>query len=135
MQNVVDYIQKNVLRDRSKALTPILTNLFNEIIKEVYDFHDWRFLQEQATKVLEKDKTEYDLSGNNQDLGRIVKVYYSDKMTPLEDYDDTEFHRTVFNQISGSTPYCYVPLKRPNPFTWKVRIYPCSHPQSIVGQK
>jgi hypothetical protein len=126
MLNPIEFIQKNILRDPSPILTPILTGLFNEILKEVYDYHDWRFLQEDATKTLETDKTEYDLSGNNQDLERIVGIYYGEEMDELEEYSNKEFYRRIFNKIPNSTPIIFIPLKRPNPFTWTVRIYPCS---------
>lgn len=126
MLNPVKFIQENVLRDPSPILTPILTGLFNEVLKEVYDYHNWRFLQEDTTKALETDETEYDLSGNNQDLERIVGIYYGEEMDELEGYNNSEFYRRIFNKITNTTPVAFVPLKRPNPFTWTVRIYPCS---------
>lgn len=126
MLNPVKFIQDNVLRDSSPILTPILTGLFNEVLKEIYDYHNWRFLQKRATKTLETDETEYDLSGDNQDLGKILDVLYGDDMDQLFEFDEKEFYRTVFDKVGGSEPYCFVPLNRPNPFTWKVKIYPCS---------
>lgn len=127
MQNPVEFIQENVLRDKSKILTPILTGLFEETLREVYNYHNWRFLQQDATKALETDETEYDLSGDNQDLERFVGIYYGDEMDELDEYDNKRFYARVFNKIANTTPVAFVPLKRPNPFTWTVRIYPCSN--------
>jgi len=126
MQNIVTFIQNNVLRDRSKILTPILTNLFNGILLEVYDFHNWRFLQKNDTKTLATDTTDYNFSGENQDLGKIVEMLYGDDYLPLDEYDVKEFYRRVHNNVDGTTPFCFVPLNRPNQFTWNVKIYPCA---------
>ena len=125
MLNPVQFIQKNILRDSSKTLTPILTSLLSKVLKEVYDYHNWRFLQEDATKALETDETEYDLSGDNQDLERIVGIYYGEQMLKLKSYDNDRFYARIFNKVANTTPVAFVPLKRPNPFTWTVRIYPC----------
>jgi hypothetical protein len=126
MLDIATYIQENILRDRDPSLRPILLNLANEIILEVADFHKWRCLRKTDTLTLETNKEEYDLSGADQDLAQILRLRYGAQKTKVEEYDEDEFDRVIFNQITGDTPVSFVPLSRPNEYTWTVRIYPCS---------
>lgn len=126
MIDVVQFIQKSIIRDASPILTPILTSILNEIIKEMAAYHNWRCLRRTHTVPLETDNEFYTLSGENQDLEKIREMWYGDDEDPLDEYDEAEFRRTVLNNVIGDTPLCFVPLGRQNDYSWDVRIYPCS---------
>jgi len=124
--NPVKFIQKNVLGDASAVITRKLTEIQTAVLKEVYDYHDWKCLLRQSTLGLEKDVPEYNLSGANQDLGKIVAIYYGDDLDPLDSYEEEkEFNRSVYGRISGDDPVAFLTLRRPNEHTWRIKIHPC----------
>jgi len=126
MFNPVEFIQKNVLGDASAVITRKLTENLEAILKEVYDYHDWKCLLRQSTLGLENNVPEYNLSGANQDLGKIVAIYYGDDLHPLDCYEEEkEFNRSVYGRISGDDPVAFLTLSRLNEFTWRIKIHPC----------
>lgn len=126
MLNPVGFIQKNILGDASAVITRKLTENLEAILREVYDYHDWKCLLRQSTLDLVKNEPEYNLSGENQDLGKIVAIYYGDDLDPLDSYEDEkEFNRSVYGRIGGDDPVAFLALSRLNKFTWRIKIHPC----------
>lgn len=126
MQDLVEHIQKVFVRDVSPALTPLITALLQRVIQDVWYYHHWSFLLDDVTDQSLTTLEEYNLSGNNNDLGRILNIWYSDKTEPLEKVDRTQFRKEWLNQVQGGTPACWYPVKKLTEYTWRVRIYPTS---------
>lgn len=124
MLDPVKFIRNNVLRNASAVVTAKLTQLLYGVLEEVYNYYDWKCLRREDSLDLEVDTTEYELSGADQDLQKIMGIFYGDNLLPLPDYSEEEFRRSIYGRIVNTGPVCYVPLEKTNEYTWKVWIYP-----------
>lgn len=124
MLDPVKFIQDNILRDASAVVTAKLTQLFYGVLEEIYNYHDWKCLRREDSLDLVVGTMEYELSGADQDLQKIMGIFYGEYLFPLPDYSETEFRRSVYGQITNTGPACYVPLEKTDEYTWKVWIYP-----------
>lgn len=124
MLNPVKFIQDNILRVASAVVTGKLTQLLYGVLEEVYNYHDWKCLRREDSLSLLVGITEYELSGADQDLQKIMGIFYGDYLSPLPDYSEAEFRRSIYGQIINTGPACYVPLEKTAEYTWKVWIYP-----------
>lgn len=129
MRNPVEFIQDNILRDKSRILTPILTSLLEGALQELFDFHDWRFAVRRHTQVLSVNVNEYDLSGDSQNLQKLLTMFYPvgsgvNEVKPCATM--ARLYSEFYNRLSSTTPKVFVPLWKVNDFTWRFYIYPCS---------
>jgi hypothetical protein len=133
MIDPIQYIQRDILGDVSSVITRKLTEILAGIVREVYNYHDWRCLLRSSTLDLVPGLLhEYTLSGESQDLGKIHAIYYGDDHRPLDEYsDEKEFYRSVYNNVSGDDPVCFVIKGRPNEYSWTILIYPCNVTKNI----
>jgi hypothetical protein len=132
MFDPVDFIQANVIGGASPGLKGKLTEILAGIIREVYDYHDWRCLLRSSTLDLVAGTFDYTLSGQDTDLAKIHAIYCGDDLRPLDKYsDEEEFYRSVYNNVSGDDPVCFVTQGRPNEYSWMIMIYPCNVTKTI----
>jgi len=127
--NIVKYIQENILGNASAVVTRKLNEHLQVVAKDVYDFHDWSWLKRSHTQVLTTDTIEYNLSGANDDLAKIVSMFYGEEMTPLsKDCPNEEaFYKLIYNKTEDTTPTHFVPKEKINDYTWRFVIYPCGN--------
>ena len=127
--DVIKYIQTNILGDASAVVTRKLSEHFQAIARDVYDFHAWSWLKRSYPLTLETNTIEYDLSGEDNNLDRITSMFYGEAMIPLsKDCPNEEaFYKTVFGRTEDTTPTHFVPKEKINDYTWRFIIYPCSN--------
>lgn len=135
MLNPVEFIQKNVLRDVSPILTPILTALMADIQLEIWDFHNWRISIRRHTLGLTQNINRYTVSGADNDCAMLLSMRYGadlDKMQPCGDMD--YFYDTYYKKVGTSNPYVWVPESKLGEARWEVFIYPVeiSDPENIT---
>lgn len=126
MQNPVEFIQKSILRDPSPTLTPRLTAFFEEIQRELFDFHDWKFAIRYTTLSL-TDENRYEVSGADDDLIKLLAMRYGtnyEKMNPCGNME--RFYDEYYNQTNQTTPLVWVPESKLEDTKWRVFIYPTS---------
>lgn len=126
--NIVEYIQKSILGDPSGVVERKLNEHLEIISIDVYGFHTWSWLERSDELTLETNTIEYNLSGKDNDLSKIVSMYYGEDMTLLSDEhpDMKAFYSLAYNQIVSAEPVCFVPKERINDHTWSAIIYPCT---------
>lgn len=129
MSSPVTYIKDTILGTASANVAKKLDEHLDNVAKSVYTFHNWTWLVKSKELTLETDIKEYDLSGADNDLSKVVDVYYGEDMTPLSDeYPNRKaFYKRKYGETGGSTtPTHWVPDKRINEYTQRITIYPCS---------
>lgn len=126
--DITKYIQDSILGDPSEVVARKLNEHLEMVSRDLYGFHNWSWLERSDELTLETNTIEYNLSGKNQDLDQIDKLYYGEDMTKLSDqYPNMDaFYSLAFGRIVSETPTCFVPKERVNDHTWRVVIYPCT---------
>jgi len=126
--NITKYIQENILGDSSAVVTRKLDEHLEVVSRDVYDYHNWRWLKRSEELTLTTNIIEYELSGNGNDLSKMISMFYGDDMRRLNDdcQDEEAFYKLKYGQMEGETPNLWVAKEKINEYTWKFIIYPCS---------
>jgi hypothetical protein len=121
--SVVEFMQTNIFGDASAVLTRKLSRIEDEVIKRVVGYHDWICLRKSDSFIL-TTADEYEISGDESDLEKVVGMWYGDDKIPLVLlYDKNAFYEHFYNRYSGD-PKCCLFLNKTAGYTWKVRVYP-----------
>lgn len=127
MRNPVEFIQKSILRNPSPTLTPRLTALFEEIQRELFDYHDWKFAIQYTTLSLTTDTNRYEVSGADDDLQKLLAMRYGPNFRKMARRSDMEqFYDEFYNQANTTTPLVWVPESKLEDTKWRVFVYPTS---------
>jgi len=115
------------LGDPSEVVARKLNEHLEIVSRDVYDFHNWSWLIRSDELTLETNTIEYNLSGKDKDLSKVVEIYYGENMVKLKRYPNMDaFYSLAFGQIVSESPVCFVPKERINDHTWSAIIYPCT---------
>lgn len=131
--DIIRFIQQNIIGDDSAAVGRRLSEFLQVIATDVYEYHHWRWLRKSKELTLETDTIEYNLSGSNNDLSKVISMRYGTDEFMLSDdiQDEDTFYKTIYGQVQSSTPLYFVPKEQVNAYTWTYIIYPCS--ESSLG--
>jgi hypothetical protein len=135
MQDPVEFIQKSVLRDPSRILTPILAAIVEEVQREIFAYHDWKFAIRYTTKALEQNVNRYEISGADNDIDKVKAMRYGENFQKMDPCSNMErFYDIHYNRLSRSTPQIWVPESKTAEHIWTVFIYPVeiTSPENIT---